>query len=205
MSPLPRAIARASREPPDSDETLLLNPPRVQHSMQTRARDYSRGTRVVRETRPARTRTAPRRLRRGGPRLNPRPFPRANRPRAQLVAPHPRTSARKTEPSEFRLPGPLGRNDSFRVRESGNKPWFRRSTRIGKLTTPFALLIWPDPIGRVGKIPLPSGKKCVFGTETRCQIDLFAHKIFPKRRDSQKIPLSLAKNTPVCAENRGAK
>ena len=158
MSPLPRAIARASREPPDSDETLLLNPPRVQHSMQTRARDYSSGTRVVRETRPARTRTAPRRLRRGGPRLNPRPFPRANRPRAQLVAPHPRTSARKTEPSEFRLPGPLGRNDSFRVRESGNKPWFRRSTRIGKLTTPFALLIWPDPIGRWEKYPCSLAK-----------------------------------------------
>ena len=97
MSPLPRAIARASREPPDSDETLLLNPRRAQHSMQTRARDYSRGTRVVRETRPARTRTAPRRLRRGGPRMNPRPFPRANRPRAQLVAPHP-GRLRRTKP-----------------------------------------------------------------------------------------------------------
>ena len=104
MSPLPRAIARASREPPDSDETLLLNPRRAQHSMQTRARDYSRGTRVVRETRPARTRTAPRRLRRGGPRMNPRPFPRANRPRAQLVAPHPRTSETHKTENEFRPP-----------------------------------------------------------------------------------------------------
>ena len=174
--------------------------------MQTRARDYSRGTRVVRETRPARTRTAPRRLRRGGPRMNPRPFPRANRPRAQLVAPHPRGRLRSTKPSfafldhsaETTLFGSVKAeiNRGFAVQRESERRWAHHTVCSADL----ARSDWT-----VGKIPLLSGKKCVFGTETRCQIVLFAHKIFPKRRDSQKIPLFLPKHIPVCAENRGAK
>ena len=75
---------------------------------------------------------------------------------------------------------------------------FNANRKGDGLTTPFALLIWPDPIGRVGKIPLPSGKKCVFGTETRCQIALFAHKISRNAEIRKKYPY-LSQKIPLFA------
>ena len=120
-------------------------------------------TRVARETRPPRSRSAPLRLSRRALRPRSSPFPRAKGPRAQLVARqhgrgrHERKLPPKHRPTALRC---HDRTDSFRTKANREYTRQRGFTQVGftiprrdRLTTLSALLIWLQTIGCGKKYP----------------------------------------------------
>lgn len=160
----PRAIARPLREPVDSEKT-----PRSALAEHDATPEITPAeTRVARETRPPRSRSAPLRLSRRALRPRSSPFPRAKGPRAQLVARqhgrgrHERKLPPKHRPTALRC---HDRTDSFRTKANREYTRQRGFTQVGftiprrdRLTTLSALLIWLQTIGCGKKYPTRAQK-----------------------------------------------